>query len=130
MVACNHSKTQNVGEDTYSSTLTKQKLKEECRFYTLSALANAKHTSKSHAQVSRLREELEEERRLHTSQLHELKFEIDKLRKAKKELEAKYAGVDIERVKTESDHTAKLLEELNRVKENNSQTIAEMQVYI
>jgi hypothetical protein len=80
-----------------------------------------------HAQISRLREELEEERRLHLSQLNELKFEIDKLRKAKKEIEAKYSGVDMDRVKAEIDQAAKLSEELHRAKETHAQIVGDMQ---
>lgn len=71
-------------------------------------------------------EELDEERRLHTSQAHELKFEIDRLRKAKKEQEARFAGVDPDAVKSTGDQAVRLEEELQKAREEHSREIAEM----
>lgn len=52
-------------------------------------------------ELARVMDELEDQRRAHTTQVTELKFEIDRIRKAKKEMEAKLAGVDVPKLQTQ-----------------------------
>ena len=52
-------------------------------------------------ELARVMDELEDQRRTHTLQVTELKFEIDRIRKAKKEMEAKLAGVDVPKMQTQ-----------------------------
>ena len=45
-------------------------------------------------------------------QVTELKFEIDRLRKAKKEIEAKLSGVDVPKMTAQAEDAAKLEQQL------------------
>lgn len=68
------------------------------------------------SQIEALREELESERTQAASRLQELKFEIDRLRKAKQDLECGVAAVDMKVLNEESEEVKRLREELAEVR--------------
>jgi hypothetical protein len=67
-------------------------------------------------ELARVVDELEETRRRHTTQVQELKFEIDRVRKAKKEMEAQLGGVDVPKMQSQAEDVKVLEKQISDLK--------------
>ena len=95
-----------------------KKLEEEMQQLTMrSSREVVANDLASKLEVQRVTNELEDQRRAHITQVQELKFEIDRVRKAKKEMEARLGGVDAPKLQTHADDAAKLEREMADLRE-------------
>ncbi|KAG7402170.1 hypothetical protein PHYBOEH_005733 [Phytophthora boehmeriae] len=79
------------------------------------------------AHVFALREELAAVRLNHQQRVNELTLELDRVKKAKVELECRYEGVDLSQVAQEAEHARKLQNELDLCKTEHSHALGALQ---
>ena len=78
-------------------------MEEELQHLLLRTSQNVGGDLANKLELARVVDELEETRRRHTTQVQELKFEIDRVRKAKKEMEAQLGGVDVPKMQSQAE---------------------------
>jgi len=91
-------------------------MEEELQHLLLRTSQNAGGDLASKLELARVVDELEESRRRHTTQVQELKFEIDRVRKAKKEMEAQLGGVDVPKMQSQAEDVKQLEKQISDLK--------------
>ena len=68
--------------------------------------------------------EAEETTKTMHSQLSELKFELDKVRKEKQTIELRTAGTSVQQMREDSEHVARLKRDLERANKDHARVVA------
>lgn len=79
------------------------------------------------AQALCLREELDAEHAAHRERENELKVALDRVKKAKVELECRYEGIDLEKIADETKRVRELQADLERAKKESEHALASLQ---
>jgi hypothetical protein len=91
-------------------------MEEELQHLLLRTSQNVGGDLANKLELARVVDELEETRRRHTTQVQELKFEIDRVRKAKKEMEAQLGGVDVPKMQSQAEDVKVLERQISDLK--------------